>query len=143
MCAKCNRLIVLPSDSHLCQTCLDQHDLKEMEGSMEILKREVDCLVEQIANLGILRAQYKRDQPYSELAESTNEQLLGMKRSERLFRDKLSDLQEQELATKKRMNSKTAIKETSTSTSELPNTTLPQIGSKKAGKIGLANKRRL
>jgi len=63
MCAKCTLPIDLPRDSHLCQACTDERDLKEIDGLIDNEKREVDCLVVQMADCDILRAQYERDQP--------------------------------------------------------------------------------
>jgi len=142
MCAKCTLPIDLPKDSHLCQACTDERDLKEIDGLIDSEKREVDCLVVQMADCDILRAQYERDQPYSELAESTKKQLLEMKRSELLSRGELNDLKERKKAIKQRMSGQTATLEASTCTSKVPITTLPPVIPKTTVKVGLGKKRK-
>lgn len=94
MCDHCSRDMPAATDSNLCQNCQDQRDLKDIEGNLASTNKDLQCLIVQMANLDILRAQYERSDPYSELAEETKAQVLAMKKSEHMSRRNLNDLTE-------------------------------------------------
>jgi len=113
MCHKCSQAISKPTDLHLCQRCTDEHYQKEIGGLTELIedaKREVDCLMAQIADCDILRAQYVRDQNY-ELAEVTKDQLVQMKKRQNLSLRVLTNLIEKKLEIEESMKPKRATPE--------------------------------
>ena len=113
MCHNCNQTISKPTDSHLCQRCTDERYQKEIGGLTELIgdaKREVDCLVSQIADCDILRAQYVKDQNY-ELAATKTDQLVEMQKSETLSRKVMNNLIEKKLEIEESMKPKRATPE--------------------------------